>query len=423
MPGIRLSMPYMSQRDREDILFGVEQGFDFIAASFVRTAADVREIRRLLDEAGSSIQIIAKIENQEGVSNLTEILSVADGIMVARGDMGVEIDFTEIPIIQKDMIAQCMDAGKPVITATQMLDSMVENPRPTRAEITDVANAIYDGTSAIMLSGETAAGKYPVDAVKTMDAIARRTEADINYAKRMRNLTGSARLSIAAATAHAACTTALDIGADAIITVSQSGATARLVSRFRPGSTVVACLLSEQVRRQMALYWGVVPLLMPYAQNTDQLIDFAVRAAEEAGLVKQGDLVVLTAGVPVGVSGTTNMIKVHLIGGALLNAVGIGGKNASGRLCVCASPEEVADKFRPGDVLVVPYTTNDLLPYIRQAAAVISEESGVNSHAATVGLALDKAVIVGASGAVHRLKDGTMVSVDCARGVVQTLPL
>ena len=423
VPGIRLSMPYMSQRDREDILFGVEQGFDFIAASFVRTAADVREIRRLLDEAGSSIQIIAKIENQEGVSNLTEILSVADGIMVARGDMGVEIDFTEIPIIQKDMIAQCMDAGKPVITATQMLDSMVENPRPTRAEITDVANAIYDGTSAIMLSGETAAGKYPVDAVKTMDAIARRTEADINYAKRMRNLTGSARLSIAAATAHAACTTALDIGADAIITVSQSGATARLVSRFRPGSTVVACLLSEQVRRQMALYWGVVPLLMPYAQNTDQLIDFAVRAAEEAGLVKQGDLVVLTAGVPVGVSGTTNMIKVHLIGGALLNAVGIGGKNASGRLCVCASPEEVSDKFRPGDVLVVPYTTNDLLPYIRQAAAVISEESGVNSHAATVGLALDKAVIVGASGAVHRLKDGTMVSVDCARGVVQTLPL
>ena len=423
VPGVRLSMPYMSQRDRDDILFGVEQGFDFIAASFVRTAADVREIRRLLDEAGSAIKIIAKIENQEGVNNLPDILSVADGIMVARGDMGVEIDFTEIPIIQKDMIAQCMDAGKPVITATQMLDSMVENPRPTRAEITDVANAIYDGTSAIMLSGETAAGKYPVDAVKTMDAIARRTEADINYAKRMRNLTGSARLSIAAATAHAACTTALDIGADAIITVSQSGATARLVSRFRPGSTVVACLLSEQVRRQMALYWGVVPLLMPYAQNTDQLIDFAVRAAEEAGLVKQGDLVVLTAGVPVGVSGTTNMIKVHLIGGALLNAVGIGGKNASGRLCVCASPEEVADKFRPGDVLVVPYTTNDLLPYIRQAAAVISEESGVNSHAATVGLALDKAVIVGASGAVHRLKDGTMVSVDCARGVVQTLPL
>jgi len=414
VPGIRLSMPYMSQRDREDILFGVEQGFDFIAASFVRTADDVREIRRLLDEADSSIQIIAKIENQEGVSNLAEILSVADGIMVARGDMGVEIDFTEIPIIQKDMIAQCVAAGKPVITATQMLDSMMENPRPTRAEITDVANAIYDGTSAIMLSGETAAGKYPVEAVQTMDAIALRTEADI--------LPGSSRLSIAAATAHAACTTAMDIGADAILTVSQSGATARLVSRFRPGTTVVACLLSERVQRQMALYWGVVPLLMPYAQNTDQLIEFAIQAAEKAELVKQGDLVVITAGVPVGVSGTTNMIKVHLVGGALLNAVGVGASNASGPLCVCRSLEDVAAKFRPGDVLVVPYTTNDLLPYIRQAAAVISEESGTNGHAATVGLTLGKAVIVGAAGAVQRLKDGAMVSVDCARGVVQTLP-
>lgn len=334
VPGIRLSMPYMSQRDREDILFGVEQGFDFIAASFVRTADDVREIRRLLDEADSSIQIIAKIENQEGVSNLAEILSVADGIMVARGDMGVEIDFTEIPIIQKDMIAQCVAAG----------------------------------------------------------------------------------------TAHAACTTAMDIGADAILTVSQSGATARLVSRFRPGTTVVACLLSERVQRQMALYWGVVPLLMPYAQNTDQLIEFAIQAAEKAELVKQGDLVVITAGVPVGVSGTTNMIKVHLVGGALLNAVGVGASNASGPLCVCRSLEDVAAKFRPGDVLVVPYTTNDLLPYIRQAAAVISEESGTNGHAATVGLTLGKAVIVGAAGAVQRLKDGAMVSVDCARGVVQTLP-
>ena len=422
VPGVHLSMPYMSAQDREDLLFGIQEGFDFVAASFCRSAQDVMEIRRLLDEADSSIQIIAKIENQEGVSNLAEILSVADGIMVARGDMGVEIDFTEIPILQKQMISQCIACGKPAITATQMLDSMIENPRPTRAEITDVANAIYDGTSAIMLSGETAAGKYPVEAVQTMDAIALRTEADINYAKRMRNLPGSSRLSIAAATAHAACTTAMDIGADAILTVSQSGATARLVSRFRPGTTVVACLLSERVQRQMALYWGVVPLLMPYAQNTDQLIEFAIQAAEKAELVKQGDLVVITAGVPVGVSGTTNMIKVHLVGGALLNAVGVGASNASGPLCVCRSLEDVAAKFRPGDVLVVPYTTNDLLPYIRQAAAVISEESGTNGHAATVGLTLGKAVIVGAAGAVQRLKDGAMVSVDCARGVVQTLP-
>jgi len=422
VPGVRLSMPYMSQRDRDDILFGVEQGFDFIAASFVRTAADVREIRRLLDEAGSAIKIIAKIENQEGVNNLPDILSVADGIMVARGDMGVEIDFTEIPILQKQMISQCVACGKPAITATQMLDSMMENPRPTRAEITDVANAIYDGTSAIMLSGETAAGKYPVEAVRTMDAIAVRTEGEIDYTKRMKRLAGSSRLSIAAATAHAACTTAADIGADAVITVSQRGTTAQMVSRFRPATTVIACLLDEQVRRQMSLYFGVVPLMMPYASNTDELVDFAVEAAEKADLVKQGDLVVVTAGVPVGVAGTTNMIRVHLVGGFLLNGVGIGTKNASGPLCVCRSQEDVAAKFHPGDVLVVPYTTNDLLNYIRQAAAVISEESGGNSHAATVGLTLDKAVIVGATGATQRLRDGTMVSVDCVRGVVQTLP-
>ena len=422
IPGVRLSLPYMSQRDREDILFGAEQGFDFVAASFVRTAADVREIRQLLDSVDSKIRIIAKIENQDGVNNLSEILSVADGIMVARGDMGVEIDFTEIPILQKQMIAQCVACGKPAITATQMLDSMMEHPRPTRAEITDVANAIYDGTSAIMLSGETAAGKYPVEAVQTMDAIAQRTEGEIDYTKRMKGLAGTSRLSIAAATAHAACTTAADIGADAVITVSQRGTTAQMVSRFRPATTVVACLLDEQVRRQMSLYFGVVPLMMPYASNTDELVDFAVEAAEKGGLVHQGDLVVVTAGVPVGVAGTTNMIRIHLVGGFLLNGVGIGTKNACGPLCVCRSQEDVAAKFHPGDVLAVPYTTNDLLPYLRQAAAVISEESGVNSHAATVGLTLDKAVIVGATGATQRLQDGMMVSVDCARGVVQTLP-
>ena len=422
IPGVRLSLPYMSQRDREDILFGAEQGFDFVAASFVRTAADVREIRQLLDSVDSKIRIIAKIENQDGVNNLSEILSVADGIMVARGDMGVEIDFTEIPILQKQMIAQCVACGKPAITATQMLDSMMEHPRPTRAEITDVANAIYDGTSAIMLSGETAAGKYPVEAVQTMDAIAQRTEGEIDYTKRMKGLAGSSRLSIAAATAHAACTTAADIGADAVITVSQRGTTAQMVSRFRPATTVVACLLDEQVRRQMSLYFGVVPLMMPYASSTDELVDFAVEAAEKGGLVHQGDLVVVTAGVPVGVAGTTNMIRIHLVGGFLLNGVGIGTKNACGPLCVCRSQEDVAAKFHPGDVLAVPYTTNDPLPYLRQAGAVISEESGVNSHAATVGLTLDKAVIVGATGATQRLKDGIMVSVDCSRGVVQTLP-
>ena len=423
VPSVRLSMPYMSQRDREDLLFGVEQGFDYVAASFVRSAADIRELRSLLDKAGARIRIIAKIENQEGVSNLPEILDAADGIMVARGDMGVEIDFTEIPIIQKDMIAQCVACGKPVITATQMLDSMIENPRPTRAEITDVANAIYDGTSAIMLSGETAAGKYPVEAVKTMDAIARKTEGDINHVKRMAQMAGGrTRLSVAAATAHAACTTAQEIGADAILTVSQCGTTARLVSRFHPGTPIVACLLDQRVRRQMALYWGVEPIMMPYVNSTDELVSQAVECAEAAGLVSRGDLVVVTAGVPVGVSGTTNMIRVQQVGGALLNAVGVGDKKASGPLCVCRTLDEVAEKFRPGDVLVVPYTTNDLLPYIRQAAAVITEEASTDCHAATVGLTLDKPVIVGAANAASRLTDGTVVTVDCVRGLVCTMP-
>ena len=423
VPGVRLNMPYMSQQDRDDLLFGAEQGFDYVAASFVRSAADVRELRHVLDKAGSRMRIIAKIENQEGVSNLPEILDAADGIMVARGDMGVEIDFAEIPLIQKNMIARCVACGKPVITATQMLDSMMENPRPTRAEITDVANAIYDGTSAIMLSGETAAGRYPVESVKTMDAIARRTESDINHVKRMAQMAGGRnRLSVAAATAHAACTTAQEIGADAILTVSQRGTTARLVSRFHPGTPIIACLLDQQVRRQMALYWGVEPIMMPYASSTDELVDFAVQAAAQAGVVHEGDLVVVTAGVPVGVAGTTNMIRIQQVGGALVNAVGIGEKKASGPLCICRSTDEVAEKFQPGDVLVVPYTTNELLPYIRQAAAVITEEASVECHTATIGLALDKPVIVGAAGAVQRLTDGTMVTVDCARGLVRAMP-
>lgn len=422
VPNVRLSMPYMSQRDREDIRFGVEQGFDYIAASFVRTAADVRELRQYLNKLDSHIGIIAKIENQEGVSNLPDILAVADGIMVARGDLGVEIDFTEIPVAQKKMIVQCLECGKPVITATQMLDSMMEHPRPTRAEITDVANAIYDGTSAIMLSGETAAGKYPVEAVRTMDAIARKTEANVEVDPLRPVKSKHNRLSVTAATAHAACTTAMDIGADAILTVSQRGVTAQMVSRFRPTTTVVALLMDPQVQRQMSLYWGVEPLAMPYASNTDELVSFAVDAAVNAGIVKQGDLVVVTAGVPVGLSGTTNMIRVHQVGGALVNAIGIGNQKAKGPLCVCRSIHEVEEKFRTGDVLVVPYTTNELLPYLRRAAAIICEETSAESHTATVGLALDKPVIVAAVGATQRLSDGVMVSVDCARGVVQTLP-
>ena len=269
VPGVHLSMPYMSKQDREDILFGIQEGFDYVAASFCRSAQDVLEIRRLLDEHQSNMRIIAKLENQEGVDNVDEILAVADGIMIARGDMGVEIDFTEIPVIQKDLISRALSVGKHVITATQMLDSMSANPRPTRAEITDVANAVYDGTSAVMLSGETAAGKYPVETLQTMAAIAERTEQDINYFGRMKEMTASIRLGIGGATAHAACTTAVDTNATAIITVTTSGATPRLISRFRPDTPIIACVMNEDVRRQLALTWGVTPLIMDYVGSTD----------------------------------------------------------------------------------------------------------------------------------------------------------
>ena len=378
VPGVHLSMPYMSNRDRNDILFGIEQGFDLISASFVRNAQDIMEIRHLLDEHNSNIRIIAKIENQEGIDNIDEILTVADGIMVARGDMG--------------------------------------------GEITDVANAIYDGTGAVMLSGETAAGKYPVEALKAMATIAEATESDSNFDSLVHHTRGeNSRLSVSAAVGHAACTTANDIGATAIITASKSGETARLLSRFRPDAQIIACVLDETTRRQLNVYRGVTPLLMDYAHSTDELISMSVENAKGAGLIQDGDLVVVTAGVPVGVSGTTNMIKVHMVGDSLLAGVGIGSRNAKGEVCVCRSAAEAAKKFKPGQILVVPFTTNDELPFIREAAGVITEEAGANSHSAIVGLTLNKAVIVGATNATRTLKDGMVISMDCIRGTVQLM--
>lgn len=421
VPGVHLSMPYMSQQDRDDILFGVEQGFDFVAASFCRSEQDVLEIRRFIEEKRGDMHVIAKIENQEGVDNIAAIMAVADGVMIARGDMGVEIDFTEIPVIQKDIISRAMANGKTVITATQMLDSMMNNPRPTRAEITDVANAVYDGTSAVMLSGETAAGQYPVEAVRTMAAIANRTETDINYFGRMAKMTTDAHLGISDATAHAACTTATDTNASAIISVSKSGATARRISKYRPETPIVACVMKPEIQRQLALSWGVTPILMPFADNTDDMIEFSVQAAKEVKLVEDGDIVVVTAGIPAGVSGTTNIMKVHLVGNCLITGVGVGNENAKGNLCICRNLADIKSKFKKGDILVIPQTNNEMLPYIHQAAAVITEEAGLSSHAAVVGLSTNKAVIIGALGATRILHDGIYVSVDCKRGIVQNL--
>ena len=421
VPGVHLSMPYLSQKDKEDIIFGVKNGFDFIAASFVRTAQDVYDIRNLLNEYDSNIRIIAKIENREGVNNIDSILAAADAVMVARGDLGVEIDFTELPGIQKNIIDRSFSFGKPIVTATQMLDSMMVNPRPTRAEISDVANAIYDGTSAIMLSGETAAGDYPVEALKTMSAIAERTENEEHY-RVQRPAEG--QISVSDATAHAACLTAKDVNAAAIVTVSESGNTARLLSKYRPKQPIIACVMDEQVQRQLSLSWGITSLLMGPARSTDELIEMSTNLTQQNGYLHNGELAVVTAGVPVGVSGTTNMIKIHMVGNCLATGVGVGRgdlTSASGKACVCRTLDEVRAKFRPGMVLVVPSTTNEMLGYVRDAAALVVEEPGLNSHAAIVGNSLLKPTIVGAAGACSHIRDGLDIAVDCAHGSVQRL--
>ena len=426
VPGVHLSMPYLSQKDREDIIFGIQNGFDFIAASFVRTAQDVYDIRNLLNEYDSNIRIIAKIENREGVNNIDSILSAADAVMVARGDLGVEIDFTELPGIQKNIIDRSFSFGKPIVTATQMLDSMMVNPRPTRAEISDVANAIYDGTSAIMLSGETAAGAYPVEALKTMSAIAERTENEPHYRDERFKDAAHGQISVSDATAHAACLTARDVNAAAIVTVSESGNTARLLSKYRPTQPIIACVMNEQVQRQLSLSWGITSLLMGPAKSTDELIEMSTALAQKNGYLHNGELAVVTAGVPVGVSGTTNMIKIHMVGNCLSTGVGVGRENAdltsaSGKACVCRTLDEVRAKFKPGMVLVVPSTTNEMLEYVRDAAALVVEEAGLNSHAAIAGKALLKPTIVGALGACSHIRDGLDIAVDCAHGSVQRL--
>lgn len=314
IPDVDLSMPYISDKDREDILFGISQGIDFIAASFVQKKEDILLLRRLLEKnGGADIKIISKIENKQGVSNIDEIIDVSDGIMVARGDMGVEIPYEEVPVIQKKIIKKVYQAGKHVITATQMLESMIKNPRPTRAETTDVANAVYDGSSAVMLSGETAAGAYPVEAVRTMVRIAERTEQDVDYRKRFYQSKRQADADVTNAICHATCTTALDLNAKAIVTVTKSGKSARMLSQYRPESDIISCATTERVCRQLSLAWGITPLVIREEKEVFHLFDKAIQAAVKMKLLEAGDLTVITSGVPIGVSGTTNMMKVQIV--------------------------------------------------------------------------------------------------------------
>ncbi|MDD3766630.1 MAG: pyruvate kinase [Eubacteriales bacterium] len=420
IPGVHIHLPYISEKDKEDILFAIENDYDFISASFVRTADDILEIKKILEENNATyIDIIAKIENQEGVNNIDSILKVCGGIMVARGDMGVEIPFENLPAIQKMLIKKCYREGKRVITATQMLDSMMRNPRPTRAETTDIANAIYDGTSAIMLSGETAAGKYPVESLKAMRRIAKKTESSINYKKRFEEGNFILQTNVTNAISHATCTTAHDLGAAAIITVTKTGHTARMISKFRPACPIIAATTDERVCRQLSLSWGVYPIMTEEKQSTDELFEHAVERAVQEGKLKDGDLTVITAGVPVGISGTTNILKVHLVGHILATGTGVNSLIASGNVCCAKKTSEAVSCFNEGDILVIPSTNNDLLPIMKKATAIVVEEDGLDCHAAIVGMALEIPVIVGAASVTDILKTGTLVTVDASRGIIQ----
>lgn len=421
VPNVELSMPYVSEQDKADIIFGVEQGFDFIAASFVRKAEDILEIREILSQHNCDfINIIAKIENMQGVDNIDEIIRVSDGVMIARGDMGVEIPMEDVPSIQKMIIRKVYNAEKIVITATQMLDSMMKNPRPTRAEATDVANAIYDGTSAIMLSGETAAGLFPVEALKTMTKIAERTEADIDLVKRFNSRESLVNPDITNAIAHATCTTAMDLNATAIVTVTKSGKTARMISKYRPACPIIGCSPYEHVWRQLNLSWGILPLMVEEKTNTDDLFEHAIEEAEKEGYVKQGEITVITAGVPLGVSGTTNLIKVHVVGHILVKGRGVNNRKATASLCVGKDEMDIVDNFKEGDIIVLPETSNDIMDELRQASGIIVESEGHNSHAGIVGLSLDIPVILGAANATEILKSGAVVTMDAEKGIVSS---
>jgi len=411
VPGISIQLPAVTEKDISDIRFGIDQGIDFIAASFTRKASDILAVRRIVEETKASVKIIAKIESREGLDNLDSILEVADGLMVARGDLGVEIPVEEVPIAQKEMIRKCHLLGKPVIVATQMLDSMIRQPRPTRAEASDVANAILDGTDAIMLSGETAAGQYPVEAVETMDKIARRTEIAYSYGQTSRH----PHLNVAEAISYASYTIAHDLDASAILTPTHSGLTARMISKYRPKSLIIAATPFASVARQLSLQWGVTPLLISESSGTDQLLSSAINESLAHNLIKTGDIVVITAGVPVGKVGTTNLIKVQIIG-TVTKGTGISRKSAYGPARLISDPK--TSSFDDGDILVSKFTDAEYIPLISRAGALVIEEGGLTSHAALVALNYGIPAVVGIQGAMDKFTDGQLLTVDALGGVI-----
>lgn len=417
VPNVSLDLPGITEKDAEDIKFGIRHGVDFIAASFIRRPSDVLDIRELLEQYETEdVHIIPKIENREGVENIDGILNVSDGLMVARGDLGVEIPAEEVPLVQKQLIQKCNMHGKPVITATQMLDSMQRNPRPTRAEASDVANAIFDGSDAVMLSGETAAGAYPVDAVETMHKIASKAETALAYDDLLENRSRNSDTTITDAISQSVTHTALKLGVAAIITATESGNTARMVAKYRPKAPIIAVTSTEKVCRKLTLVWGVAPQRGKRASSTDEMLDMAVEKGLHSGIIHHGDLVVISAGVPVGEIGTTNLMKVHVVGDIVAKGQGIGKKSVTGQVVVAENAREALENMTEGAILVTFGTDRDMMPAVEKAAAVITERGGLTSHAAIVGLNLDIPVVIGVKGATTLFQQGQEITVDSARG-------
>lgn len=420
-PGVEIRLPGITEKDTDDIKFGLKHGINFITASFARKAQDILDIRKLCEDAGCDyVKIYPKIESQEGIDNADEILQVSDGLMVARGDMGVEIPFIDVPFVQKDLIKKANALGKPVITATQMLDSMQENPRPTRAEVSDVANAVLDGTDATMLSGESANGLYPVKAVQAMAEIDKRTEKEqlkrnSLALQRFEEYKGS---NVTEAIGESVVRTAQELGVKTIITATNSGYTARMISKYRPNADILALTFDEKIQHSLGITWGVQPLLTEKPKSTDDMFELAANVAKEQGYVKDGDLVIIVAGVPVGDSGTTNLMKLQIIGSKLAQGLGVGNGSVVGKTVVVNSAEEAISKTQEGDILVAKTTDPDYMPAIKKASGLVVEASGLTSHAAVVGLSLGIPVVVGVTDATEKIGSGITITVDARRGAI-----
>lgn len=413
LPGVKVNLPGITDKDASDIRFGISEGVDFIAASFVRRPSDVLDIRSILEENDvTTIKIIPKIENEEGIDNIDEILQVSDGLMVARGDMGVEIPPESVPMVQKQLIQKCNKLGKPVITATQMLDSMQRNPRCTRAEASDVANAIYDGSDAVMLSGETAAGLYPEEAVRTMQNIAVAAEDAQDYKKLLSNRSKMIDTNLVNAIGVSVAHTALNLNVQSIVAATESGSTAQTISKYRPHSHIIAVTPYETTARHMSLVWGVLPVVKKGKQTTDELLNNAVSTAVNTGLVDNGDLIIITAGVPTGETGTTNLMKIHLVGDELAKGQGIGHNSAVGKAVVANNAEDLKGKDLSESIVITQSTDADMVPYLQNAKGIVTEEGGLTSHAAVVGLNLGVATLVGVENARQKIVDGTLITLD-----------